>query len=526
MAAGIAASISDLRFQGPEAELWRQKARAHIESIDSAARGIQLAGDGLGFWRDALSRAQALMAPVLSAAHLDYGNLVRAFDRVIAAEAFQAAATSAVVVAKAHLDAAVAASAATGGAASPAVATASAHLSQALAEQARAVAEVAAAYADHQGAQAKWSSTKSEAASIQSQLGLDAHAASSQIGDGTGQATAVQQSVSDARSTVGTAQSAASTAAAAVQAPAQMAQSMTGAMNGGGNHDSSTSQSTNTNASTQPGRSNSDSSAGDGSGAGGTSFGMPTGQPGGAKSKDDKKKDDKKDDRDQGKDESEENDLSNDDDQGTDAAETSASDDDHDSADSTDSDDSPGSGDESGGGDIAKTVSDLPQKAMGAATSVGGVLQSLAGQITKKQANANPLGAVQPGTVLVPTAQAPSKYIYPLTIPAGARAVVNPDGSASVVNLGGQVVADIPAPTAMDARGADQKTWFEVNGNGQLVQHFDPAKDAGYPLVAGEPASRGATTPATADPLQQVAQGVQTAAQVTSSAQQAVQAPM
>ncbi|MFT4200098.1 MAG: hypothetical protein QM634_05150, partial [Gordonia sp. (in: high G+C Gram-positive bacteria)] len=518
MAADVASSIADLKFEGPEAELWRDKGRAHIEAINGAARGIQMAGDGLGLWGEALARAQAMMAPVLAAAQVDYANLVRAFQRVVAADIAEATAHAALVAAQTELQAAMAAAAATSGIGAGAVAAASAHVSQATTELARATAEVAAAHQDHQASRMKFDSTNAEAHGIQTQLGGQAHSASTQVNSGTKQADTVQQSMAEARAAAQSAAAGASTAAGAMSTPAQAAQAFTNGFKGtDGGADGTTDSNGGARSQTTPNSTDDNDRSG----------GAPVAMPGLRSGSPDKGKDKKK--RDEDPDEDKRDDQNEDaeaDDQDGDEDETAAA-----TTNGTDP-----SGNTSGGGqntdDLGKKLSEAPRQAMTAATSLTGVatdlLQSgLGGGQKIADRQVPPVeGVPAAGDVLRKYPGGAPEYIYQLPLPNGARVTLNDDGTASLIGDDGRSLGQIPVPTAFDGAGNKVKTWLGLNNQDQLVQHFAEVPGMPYPIVAGPPVD-----PSNAGhPLEQVAKSAQSVSQVTSqvtqAAQQAVQTPL
>lgn len=90
-------------------------------------------------------------------------------------------------------------------------------------------------------------------------------------------------------------------------------------------------------------------------------------------------------------------------------------------------------------------------------------------------------GSLQVATV-IDDASAPTRYDYPIDVPAGARLEAS-DAGAVVVDASGEVLGSFAAPWAKDADGRDVPTRYEVDGQTltQVVQH-----DAGfaYPIVA------------------------------------------
>lgn len=185
-------TVAAAPFEGPEAELWRERGAAHFDALAEAAQGIQKAGESLGAWAAALDRAIASMIPLSQAAVVDHANLQRAVGRVIAAEAAEVAAAANVASAQSALAAATAAGVATAGVASPALLAAQSYLAAAIAELGRATAEVVAAHIDHQAAMAAWEAVNAAADAVQNQLGVDANQAATQVDSGTAHRSGVQ----------------------------------------------------------------------------------------------------------------------------------------------------------------------------------------------------------------------------------------------------------------------------------------------------------------------------------------------
>lgn len=83
----------------------------------------------------------------------------------------------------------------------------------------------------------------------------------------------------------------------------------------------------------------------------------------------------------------------------------------------------------------------------------------------------------------IAAADAPTRYDYGVSVPAGGRIVLL-DGAASVVDGQGEVVLSVPRPWAKDAHGVAVPTHFEVDGTTltQVVEHS--VGDYAYPVVA------------------------------------------
>lgn len=262
LAADMMTSVNSVRFEGPEAQLWRERVQLKAEALTEAATGIQTAGEGLGDWGRALAAAQQRMLPVEAAAQLAHTNVVRAFTRVNTAESVFAAAEVGLAAAEAELSAATAAAAASLGTGTAAVAAASAHVAQATAEFTRAATEVGAALADHAGWFGKWNAANTEADAIQGELGADAATASSTVQRGNAREANVQglltqsnpgqhqaqSAFSQAQSTAGQVQSAVSEVQNAVSSAPQS----TGGPDSGSNQNDSAGDDDSAGADDQP----------------------------------------------------------------------------------------------------------------------------------------------------------------------------------------------------------------------------------------------------------------------------------
>lgn len=84
--------------------------------------------------------------------------------------------------------------------------------------------------------------------------------------------------------------------------------------------------------------------------------------------------------------------------------------------------------------------------------------------------------------ITVSSAQAPTRYEFPLTLPSGASPKLQSDGSVQVVDRGGKVLGAFGAPWAVDASGRSVPTTFEVEGN-TLLQRV-PHRGYTYPVIA------------------------------------------
>ena len=86
--------------------------------------------------------------------------------------------------------------------------------------------------------------------------------------------------------------------------------------------------------------------------------------------------------------------------------------------------------------------------------------------------------------VLIHDESSPNTYKFDMDVPKGGSTRVNPDGSATVYDRDGKPVRHYAPPWALDSLGRPQRTWYEVDENGDLVQHVEPADDALYPILA------------------------------------------
>ncbi|MER6571340.1 DUF2599 domain-containing protein [Streptomyces sp. NPDC001093] len=80
---------------------------------------------------------------------------------------------------------------------------------------------------------------------------------------------------------------------------------------------------------------------------------------------------------------------------------------------------------------------------------------------------------------------APTRYTYPVSLPAGATMAVQDDGSVLISGTDGTSLGAFAAPWAKDANGKDIPTRYEVQGDSlvQVIDHTTTA-DIAYPVVA------------------------------------------
>ncbi len=92
-------------------------------------------------------------------------------------------------------------------------------------------------------------------------------------------------------------------------------------------------------------------------------------------------------------------------------------------------------------------------------------------------------GSVQVATIIVGIS-APTSFSYPLSLPAGGRALVSSAGLVLILDSQGQYAAAVAPPWAVDAKGVKVPTRFELRGN-LLVQSVDhQTNKVTYPVVA------------------------------------------
>ncbi|MDH6238214.1 hypothetical protein [Cryobacterium sp. CG_9.6] len=92
-------------------------------------------------------------------------------------------------------------------------------------------------------------------------------------------------------------------------------------------------------------------------------------------------------------------------------------------------------------------------------------------------------GSVQINTV-IDNAAAPTRYEYPITLPAFANLTAVPDGSVNITDAAGAAFASIAAPWAKGSNGSKVATRYEISGTSliQIVEHN--VRGTVYPVVA------------------------------------------
>lgn len=91
-------------------------------------------------------------------------------------------------------------------------------------------------------------------------------------------------------------------------------------------------------------------------------------------------------------------------------------------------------------------------------------------------------GSVQVATV-IETAQAPTRFAYPMNLPEGSQIATTEDGALVITDSSGFFIGSLNAPWAKDARGADVPTRYEVEGN-TVTQVVDTSNVDSFPVVA------------------------------------------
>ncbi len=92
-------------------------------------------------------------------------------------------------------------------------------------------------------------------------------------------------------------------------------------------------------------------------------------------------------------------------------------------------------------------------------------------------------GSVQVATI-IDGISAPTSFSYPLSLPAGGRALVSSVGLVLILDSKDQYAAAVAPPWAVDAKGVKVPTRFELRGN-RLVQSVDHLTNkVAYPVVA------------------------------------------
>ncbi|SEM44966.1 hypothetical protein [Rhodococcus maanshanensis] len=86
-------------------------------------------------------------------------------------------------------------------------------------------------------------------------------------------------------------------------------------------------------------------------------------------------------------------------------------------------------------------------------------------------------------TITIPDPAAPSRYEFPLNLPAGFTTDPQEDGSITVNNAAGLPVGSFAKPWATDANGGTISTSLKVEGN-SLVQYVNFTEKTAFPVTA------------------------------------------
>lgn len=85
--------------------------------------------------------------------------------------------------------------------------------------------------------------------------------------------------------------------------------------------------------------------------------------------------------------------------------------------------------------------------------------------------------------ISIASAQAPTEYRFPLTLPEGTSPRLNDDGSVSVIDANGAELGGVETPWATDANGNTIPTRFALDGN-TLVQTIEFSSKTAFPVTA------------------------------------------
>lgn len=85
--------------------------------------------------------------------------------------------------------------------------------------------------------------------------------------------------------------------------------------------------------------------------------------------------------------------------------------------------------------------------------------------------------------ITIGSPDASAVYPFPIDVPQGASVDLFEDGSVAVTDADGNALGVFPAPWAVDAKGQEVPTWFEVTTDNTVVQHVQHVGYA-YPVIA------------------------------------------
>lgn len=91
-------------------------------------------------------------------------------------------------------------------------------------------------------------------------------------------------------------------------------------------------------------------------------------------------------------------------------------------------------------------------------------------------------GSVQINTILN-NSSAPTRFHYPVTIPAGGGSLRPDSGGVDILDASGTWIGGFAPAWAKDAKGMPVATHYETQGN-MLTQIIDPTPNTAYPIVA------------------------------------------
>ncbi|UTT38956.1 hypothetical protein NMP99_13185 [Glutamicibacter mishrai] len=134
------------------------------------------------------------------------------------------------------------------------------------------------------------------------------------------------------------------------------------------------------------------------------------------------------------------------------------------------------------GAAVPKVTIGLPQGAGSSTQERAGVVSFDNGNDSKTVPVIKDDGSVQIATVIEGPG-APTKYKYPIAVPAGAKLVATDDGGAKIIDSGGDPLGVFLPPWAIDADGKDVKTHYEIEDSAliQVVRHHEGSS---YPIIA------------------------------------------
>ncbi|MBP1158965.1 hypothetical protein [Rhodococcus sp. PvR099] len=124
----------------------------------------------------------------------------------------------------------------------------------------------------------------------------------------------------------------------------------------------------------------------------------------------------------------------------------------------------------------------IPHDTLGERGDASPSFDTIPGASTSFDTKTGPNGEVST-TITIPDAAAPSRYEFPLNLPAGFTTDPQEDGSITVNNAAGLPVGSFKKPWATDANGGAISTSLKVEGN-SLVQHVDFTEETAFPVTA------------------------------------------